>query len=961
MLKTLFSYERMSRLMVSLLLCLGVLWPLMWALEIQNAFLPATLAAAAVILLCTLSGLDRRLRFLIGGAAAAVLLMQLFLPGYGLIGQMVEAVKAFALYLNGFNCAASLYRMPLALTLAVLAAMVSYLFSHKGAGFIPATVLLVLVLFGLWSLGKHNFFWFAAPGLVALLMIISQSSHEKINLFEVLPMGAVVVALAMLLTPGGKTVIEPLHKAAMELKETIADYLFFTDPRNVFTLGTYGYYPMGQNKLGGPAEPSEYPVMMVQTEKKTLMRAVTKDQYTGRNWQDSASGRRLLYVNPGWRSLRMEAFLEDMPDVSVQRASTMLDVKAVNVQMRNKAASTLFAPVFLRDVSPQGSLVPYFNESSELFATRDLEPDDRYSVFAPILEGGDAQLGALVSAAASQTDPYYMGVYARYTQLPSHLEETLFYDTQNIVAGSATPYDKACAIQRHLQRYYRYTLSPEEPPENQDFVTYFLYVGKEGYCTYFASAMTVMCRLAGLPARYVEGFLAEPAADGIAYVTGQNAHAWTEVYFEGFGWVPFDPTPGQMNMDRDPPPQDDPEPTPTPTPTPEPTPSPTPTHDPNSNEPTPSPTPSFEEPTPEPPPLTPPPERPPEQDDPDLSWLWWLLAIAVLAALIVRMILRSPDRVAAKQEAVQDQLFIYGNAVAQVLRMRGHKVQPGETPMLFARRMDRQNAAGVPVTPLWRAMTLSNYSRRTPTQKLTEQAREIFHGVWQPQPFYVKLRFLAEAAFSGRFYHVLETAVEHVEVKPQYALPVSGDGRKAGKRGQNKPAKQKKHSKPEPGRAQQLLKEQEHAEIDRTVQESLNAATEQNAPKQTAPEQNPAKQNAVKQPEGGASAGADQPAAFNARPVGQPLPPAAGQPGARMTAAPPPERPDAQPAAPASAACPGAQAQDAPVRTLSRAEIISAMQRAENANAAAQRGGRPGQPGQPAGPDAPVRRRRRQE
>ena len=78
MLKTLFSYERMSRLMVSLLLCLGVLWPLMWALEIQNAFLPATLAAAAVILLCTLSGLDRRLRFLIGGAAAAVLLVQLF-------------------------------------------------------------------------------------------------------------------------------------------------------------------------------------------------------------------------------------------------------------------------------------------------------------------------------------------------------------------------------------------------------------------------------------------------------------------------------------------------------------------------------------------------------------------------------------------------------------------------------------------------------------------------------------------------------------------------------------------------------------------------------------------------------------------------------------------------------------------------------------------------------------------
>ncbi len=930
MLKSLFSYERMSRLMVSLLLCLGVLWPLMWALEIQNAFVAATLAAAAVIVICTLSGLDRRLRFLIGGAAVAALLVQLFLPGYGLIGQTVEAVKAFALYLNGFNCAASLYRMPLALTLAVLAALLSYLFSHKGAGFIPATVLLVLVLFGLWSLGKHNFFWFAAPGLVALLMIISQSSHEKINLFEVLPMGAVVVALAMLLTPGGKTVIEPLHKAAMELKETIADYLFFTEPRNVFTLGTYGYYPMGQGKLGGPAEPSEYPVMMVKTEQKTLLRGVTKVLYTGRSWQDDSSGRRLLYVNPGWRSQRIDAFLEDMPDESVQRASTLLDVKAINVQMRNKAASTLFAPVFLRDVSPQGSLVPYFNESSELFVTRDLEEDDRYSVFAPIIEGGDTQLGALVNAAAGKSDPHYMEVYARYTQLPSHLEETLFYDTQNIVAGSATPYDKACAIMRHLQRYYRYTLSPEEPPENQDFVTYFLYVGKEGYCTYFASAMTVMCRMSGLPARYVEGFVAEPAADGIAYVTGQNAHAWTEVYFEGFGWVPFDPTPSQMNMDKDPPPQNDPEPTPTPTPTPEPTPSPTPTHDPNSNEPTPSPTPSFEDNTPEPPPLTPPPELPPEQDDPDLRWLWWLLAAAVLAALIIRMILRSPDRVAAKQEAVQDQLFVYGNAVAQTLRMRGHKVQPGETPMLFARRMDRLNAASVPVTPLWRAMTLSNYSRRTPTSKLTEQAREIFHGVYAPQPFYVKLRFLAEAAFRGNFYRMLETPVEHVEPKAQYVLPQSSEAKGKKQKERNQQKQRKHQAVPAPRKAQQLRQEQEHAEIDRTVQESLKPVQEKT--------HEPAQQMTA------------QPAAT---PENRPL--AADQ--ARPAAAPASRQP-----APTSAPAPeSSMQQEPPVRTLSRAEIISAMQQSENGHPAAQPAPRPVQNLQPNGPDTPVRRRRRQE
>jgi len=782
MLKKLFSNERLSRLMVSLLLCFGVLWPLMWALEIQSMFLPATLVAAAVILLLTISGVSKKLRVLMGIAVAALFIVQLFLKNAGLFGDAIEAIKAFALYLNGLSSAAPLFRVQLAMTLAVAAALVSYLFSHKGAGFIPATVLLVLVLFGLWSLGKHSFFWFAAPGLAALLMIIAQTSHEKVNLFEVLPMAAIVVVLAMLLTPAGRTVIEPLHKAAMDLKETISDYLFFTEPRNVFTLGSYGYYPMGQGKLGGAAEPSEYPVMMVQTEQKTLMRGVIKDFYTGRSWQDTSSGRRLLYVHPGWRGQRNAVFLENMPDQSVQRASTLLDTKAINVQVQNKAASTLFTPVFLRDVSPQGSLIPYFNDASELFVTRDLELNDRYTVFAPVFEGGSAAVGALVDAAYDH-DPNYQKAREMYLQLPAHLEPTLYEDLQNIVAGSATPYDQACAILRHLQRYYRYTLTPEEPPENLDFVTYFLYVGKEGYCTYYASAMTVLCRMAGIPARYVEGFIAQPSADGIAYVTGLDAHAWTEVYFEGFGWVPFDPTPSQQNLDSQDLPPEEPEPTPTPTPTPEPEDEqPTPTPDPQNPDPTPSPEqpeesnePDMEE-----------PEDDPQNDPPKFDWWWLLLVLAVIAALVARIVLRTPDRMAAKQPDTQSKIFIYGNATAQVLRMRGRKVQPGETPMLFARRMDKQKATPTPLVPLWRAMVLSNYSRKTPAPQLADSARATFRAVYKPQSAWTKLRFLLTAAFSDGFYRMLDTPVEHVEPKRLYELPGKDTGRKkehaAGKR-----------------------------------------------------------------------------------------------------------------------------------------------------------------------------------
>ena len=67
--------------------------------------------------------------------------------------------------------------------------------------------------------------------------------------------------------------------------------------------------------------------------------------------------------------------------------------------------------------------------------------------------------------------------------------------------------------------------------------------------------------------------------------------------------------------------------------------------------------------------------------------------LLILAAAAIRVLMRMPDRVAAKQSGIADRLFVYGNATAQVLRMRGEKVKPGETPMLFARRMDKTMAA----------------------------------------------------------------------------------------------------------------------------------------------------------------------------------------------------------------------------------------------------------------------------
>lgn len=781
--------ERLSRLMVSLLLCMGLLVPLMFTFGAQSQLWLGIFISAALLALFMVLGSLKRGRLALAACAGAVALVQLLLPNLGLFGMALEALKAISLFFSNVPTAAPLFATEIAVTLATLLAVISYAFTSKSVGFMPATIVVVLTLFGMWSLGKAQYLWACLGALVALLLLISQTSHEKINLFEVLPMAAAVCVLAMLILPSGQTVVEPLYEQAMDLKQTITDYLFFTEPRNVFTLGNYGYYPMGSGKLGGEAEPSDYPVMTVKTSRRTLLRAVSKDEYTGRSWRDTSGGKRYLYVNPRWRSLRQQVFLENLPPDSVQGASTLLDRQAISVQMQNTATSTVFAPAFLRSFSAQSDMVAYFNDASELFITRDLVRDDRYTVFAPILEGGDSALGALISATPQTGDPNYAAIAKTYTQLPSHMEQKVFDDVANMVSGASTPYEKACAIMRQLQRYYRYTLSPETPPENQDFVTYFLYVGREGYCTYFASAMTVLCRMAGLPARYVEGFVAQPGADGFAYVTGKDAHAWTEVYFENFGWVPFDATPSQQNRDNnDTPPENSPEPTPSPTPPP-------PEED-QQDEPTPSPEPpqDQDEPDPTPDDNT---DNDPNDDPPPFPW-WLLLIAAAIAGLAVRVHLRMPDRVAKKKDTDTDRLFVYGSACATLVRLNGRKPGPGETPMLFARRMDRQKAFPVGITPLWRMMALVDYGGMEAGVKEVERARDIFRRFYKKQSPWRKLRFMLTAALSNRCYTALDTQVEHQEPKTyKVTFHIKTDTAK-GKKQKPKPAASPEKPAPAP-------------------------------------------------------------------------------------------------------------------------------------------------------------------
>ena len=105
-------------------------------------------------------------------------------------------------------------------------------------------------------------------------------------------------------------------------------------------------------------------------------------------------------------------------------------------------------------------------------------------------------------------------------------------------------------VQKFLAKEASYTLSPGETPEGEDAITYFMTKSKKGYCVHFASAATMLLRLCGVPARYVEGVkVTVPlTTKDVIEVKDSDAHAWVEIYRDDIGWVPMEVTPGTGNV-----------------------------------------------------------------------------------------------------------------------------------------------------------------------------------------------------------------------------------------------------------------------------------------------------------------------------------------------------------------------------------------------------------------------------
>ncbi len=174
-------------------------------------------------------------------------------------------------------------------------------------------------------------------------------------------------------------------------------------------------------------------------------------------------------------------------------------------------------------------------------------------------------------------EKYSKYVYDMYMDVPDENEKVIaeFCEKYGLNKDSENITEKLKEI---FQTDYTYTLMPGVTPKDKEFVNYFLTKQKKGYCTYFATSATLIFRYLGIPARYVGGYVLQAAdylsgvpvsdnklEDDFVNQTGgdvyeyeiddSQAHAWVEIYIDGFGWIPVEVTPS-LDEDREEPKQD---------------------------------------------------------------------------------------------------------------------------------------------------------------------------------------------------------------------------------------------------------------------------------------------------------------------------------------------------------------------------------------------------------------------
>lgn len=290
--------------------------------------------------------------------------------------------------------------------------------------------------------------------------------------------------------------------------------------------------------MGGPIRLGDREVFQIASPYGRYWRAVVFDGYTGVSWvsntEESAS---FLIGDPRLKPMPMDKRRVITQTVEVRLPTDNLVINASQPVRINEGVDAKFTVG--RTLNDEAYL-----DIHQMRLQKGVKQGDQYVVVSSISAADEKSL----RSAGTQIPSY---ISEKYLELPSSVPDRVRELALSITANATNNYDKARAIETYLRQNITYNDSVDPVPPGWDGVDYVLFERPEGYCNYYASAMAVLARSVGIPARVASGYAVGSAQDdGYYHISEANAHSWPELYMGELGWVEFEPTASQPEISR---------------------------------------------------------------------------------------------------------------------------------------------------------------------------------------------------------------------------------------------------------------------------------------------------------------------------------------------------------------------------------------------------------------------------
>ncbi|MFS0865324.1 DUF3488 and DUF4129 domain-containing transglutaminase family protein [Fredinandcohnia sp. 179-A 10B2 NHS] len=295
-------------------------------------------------------------------------------------------------------------------------------------------------------------------------------------------------------------------------------------------------YGTNDQSLGGPFIADDTVVFTAESDRRHYWRVETKDLYTGKGWQLSYQAEKVQFNNEN----TVLNWYEEKTETELLEADVQMSLTYSHLVYPLGLSSVEADPDVYYSVDPLSEKIRTFRGQEaiklEQYKVAYQQPkfliNELREVYDP---GGLEQSGSFTAA---------------YTQLPERIPDRVNELAVEITSKHMNRYDKVKAVEDYFQQndFVYDTQNVAIPRSDQDYVDQFLFDTKTGYCDNFSTSMIVLLRAVGIPSRWVKGYSQGEYLEGNKYeITNNNAHSWVEVYFPGFGWVPFEPTKGFNN------------------------------------------------------------------------------------------------------------------------------------------------------------------------------------------------------------------------------------------------------------------------------------------------------------------------------------------------------------------------------------------------------------------------------